>query len=81
MNKIDLIIDALDLATETSDFERINILYKQALAAARELKALAQPEREWVGLHLDDMPETYAGDKSFLNIARWAEAKLKEKNA
>lgn len=35
---------------------------------------------EWVGLTLDDMPETYAGDKSFLNIARWAEAKLKEKN-
>jgi hypothetical protein len=114
MNKIDLIIDALDLATETSDFERINILYKQALAAARELKALAQPEqepvgwfakswqgvyvelmpeaedaipfytappkREWVGLHLDDMPESYAGDKSFLTIAKWAEAKLKEKN-
>jgi hypothetical protein len=38
------------------------------------------PRKEWVGLHLDDMPETYAGDKSFLNIARWAEAKLKEKN-
>jgi hypothetical protein len=37
-------------------------------------------KREWVGLHLDDIPETYAGDKSFLNIARWAEAKLKEKN-
>jgi len=40
----------------------------------------APPKREWVGLHLDDIPETYAGDKSFLNIARWAEAKLKEKN-
>jgi hypothetical protein len=40
MNKIDLIIDALDLATETSEFERINTLYKQALTAARELKAL-----------------------------------------
>jgi hypothetical protein len=40
----------------------------------------APPQREWVGLHLDDIPETYAGDKSFLNIARWAEAKLKEKN-
>ena len=43
-------------------------------------KELAQPEREWVGLTLDDIPESYAGDKSFLNIARWAEAKLKEKN-
>ena len=40
----------------------------------------APPKREWVGLHLDDMPESYAGDKSFLNIAKWAEAKLKEKN-
>ena len=38
------------------------------------------PRKEWVGLTLDDMPETYAGDKSFLNIAKWAEAKLKEKN-
>ena len=43
--------------------------------------ALKPPKREWVGLTLDDMPETYAGDKSFLNIAKWAEAKLKEKNS
>jgi len=40
----------------------------------------APPKQPWVGLHLDDIPETYAGDKSFLNIAKWAEAKLKEKN-
>jgi hypothetical protein len=40
----------------------------------------APPKREWVGLHLDDIPETYAGDKSFLNIARWAEARLRSKN-
>ena len=40
MNKLDTIIDALDLATETSEFERINTLYKQALAAARELREL-----------------------------------------
>lgn len=40
MNKIDTIIGALELATETSEFERINTLYKQALAAAHELKAL-----------------------------------------
>lgn len=37
-------------------------------------------KREWVGLHLDDMPETYVGDKSFLHGAKWAEVKLKEKN-
>ena len=40
MNKIDLIIDALELAIETSEFERVNSVYRQALAAARELKAL-----------------------------------------
>jgi hypothetical protein len=36
--------------------------------------------KPWVGLHLNDMPETYAGDKSFLEGAKWAEVKLKEKN-
>ena len=36
--------------------------------------------RPWVGLTDDDIPESYAGDKSFLNIAKWADAKLKEKN-
>ena len=40
MNKIDLIIDALELAIETSEFERVNSVYRQALAAARELQAL-----------------------------------------
>ena len=40
MNRLDLIIDALDLATETSENERINTIYKQALAAARQLQAL-----------------------------------------
>jgi len=37
-------------------------------------------QRKWVGLHLDDIPETFVGDWSFLEGARWAEAKLKEKN-
>ena len=63
MNKIDLIIDALELATETSEFESINTLYKQALAAARELKALkpvAFIENHKAGQNLswsqDDLP-------------------------
>jgi len=38
------------------------------------------PLREWIGLHLDDIPETFVGDWSFLEGAKWAEAKLKEKN-
>ena len=41
----------------------------------------ALPKREWVGLHLDDMPEEHLVDRSFLRGARWAEAKLQEKNS
>jgi len=40
----------------------------------------APPKRKWVGLTWDDMPERYAGDRSFLHGAKWAEAKLKGKN-
>jgi hypothetical protein len=40
----------------------------------------APPKRKWVGLTWDDMPEEYAGDRSFLDGAKWAEAKLKGKN-
>jgi len=36
--------------------------------------------RPWIGLTWEDMPEEYAGDSNFLSGARWAEAKLKEKN-
>jgi hypothetical protein len=38
------------------------------------------PRKEWVGLHWDDMPEEYAGNRSFLDGANWAESRLKEKN-
>ena len=38
MDKIDLIIDALEMAIETSEFERVNSVYRQALVAARELR-------------------------------------------
>ena len=38
-------------------------------------------ELPWVGLNWDDLPEIYVGDKAFLHGAKWAEAKLKEKNA
>ena len=43
MNRLDLIIDALERATELWLTEPIG---KQALAAARELKELAQPEQK-----------------------------------
>ena len=38
------------------------------------------PKRPWVGLTWEDMPEEHAGDSNFLSGARWAEAKLKERN-
>lgn len=37
-------------------------------------------KRAWVGLNWDDLPEIYVGDKAFMHGAKWAEAKLKEKN-
>jgi len=36
--------------------------------------------KPWVGLTWEDMPEEHAGDNSFLSGARWAEARLKERN-
>jgi hypothetical protein len=38
------------------------------------------PKREWVGLNWDEIPEIYMDDKAFEHGARWAEAKLKERN-
>ena len=37
-------------------------------------------ELPWVGLTWDDLPETAVGDVGFMQGAKWAEAKLKEKN-
>ena len=38
------------------------------------------PQRTWVKLNLNDVPEIYADDIAFLNGAKWANAKLKELN-
>ena len=38
------------------------------------------PKRPWIGLNWDDLPEDHVGDKAFLQGAKWAEAKLREKN-
>jgi len=37
-------------------------------------------KKPWQGLTWKDMPEKYAGDSNFLAGARWAEARLKERN-
>ena len=41
---------------------------------------LEKAQRPWVGLTWDDLPETAVGDVGFMQGAKWAEAKLKEKN-
>jgi hypothetical protein len=38
------------------------------------------PKREWVGLNWDDIPDVFVGDIAFMQGAKWALAKLKEKN-
>ena len=43
----------------------------------RAVNAMVKP---WVGLNWDDLPEIYVGDTAFMHGAKWAEAKLKEKN-
>jgi hypothetical protein len=40
----------------------------------------APPRKEWVELNLDDIPDVFVGDISFCQGAKWAQAKLKEKN-
>lgn len=42
-------------------------------------EALAQ-QCPWIWLNWDDLPEDHVGDKAFLQGAKWAEAKLREKN-
>jgi len=38
------------------------------------------PQREWVGLIHDEVPEKYKSDSIFIEGWLWAESKLKEKN-
>jgi len=40
-----------------------------------------QPQREWVGLTDEDMKDPRTHNFDFIHGARWAEAKLKERNA
>jgi flagellar biosynthesis/type III secretory pathway protein FliH len=39
-----------------------------------------QPQREWVGMIHDEVPEKYKSDSIFIEGWLWAESKLKEKN-
>lgn len=44
-------------------------------------KRAVSETHKWVGLNWDDLPEIYVGDIAFLHGAKWAEAKLREKNS
>jgi len=52
-------------------------LFKDELEA---LWNLAQANRKWVGLTDEDMKDHRTHNFDFIHGARWAEAKLKEKN-
>jgi hypothetical protein len=45
-----------------------------------ERKYIEPPRKEWVGLNWDDIPDVFVGDIAFMQGAKWALAKLKEKN-
>lgn len=55
------------------------ILRKKPMQSSVD-KAVNGMTRQWVGLTWDDLPETAVGDVAFMQGAKWAEAKLKEKN-
>ena len=39
-----------------------------------------EAHKEWVELNWDDIPDVFVGDIAFMQGAKWALAKLKEKN-
>ena len=67
--------------SEEDEFRRIEAEALRLWAAQTDedddTQVYAKP---WQGLTWEDMPEEYAGDSNFLAGARWAEAKLRERN-
>ena len=45
------------------------------------IAATSPPTKPWVGLNWDDIPDVFVGDIAFMQGAKWAQAKLKEKNS
>jgi len=67
--------------TEEDEFKRIEAEALRLWAAQTDDDDDTQIyKKPWQGLSWEDMPEEYAGDSNFLAGARWAEARLKEKN-
>ena len=77
--------------SEEDEFKRIEAEAKRRAAVFKEIMYWMGTNmnedddtqvytKPWVGLTWEDMPEEYAGDSNFLSGARWAEARLKERN-
>ena len=65
--------------SEDDEFKRIEAEAKRR-AAEDEDDDTQVYKKLWVGLNWEDMPEEYVGNRSFLSGARWAAARLKERN-
>jgi len=78
MDKIDLIIYVLEgyFDDRPLGLDKMH----EALAAARELKALAQPEREWVGLTDDEIKKIMQRWRNGYIDIKDVEQLLKDKN-
>jgi hypothetical protein len=66
--------------TEEDEFRRIEAEAKRRAAQTDDDDDTQVYAKPWQGLTWEDMPEEYAGDSNFLSGARWAEARLKERN-
>ena len=72
-------LDFIDDGFEVKDFVVTKPKYIGAGYNVRPLYT-APPRKEWVGLNWDDIPDVFVGDIAFMQGAKWALAKLKEKN-
>jgi len=66
--------------SEEDEFRRIEREALRLWAAQTDDDDTQVYAKPWQGLSWEDMPEEYAGDSNFPSGARWAEARLKERN-
>jgi hypothetical protein len=63
------------------DFHEALRLGKEALAKQEQGSTTCDKPVAWeLGLNWSDLPEEWVGNPAFMEGAKWAEAKLKEKN-
>jgi len=63
-----------------NDFERVGVDWISYVPDVGTKLYTTPQQRTWVGLNWGDLPEEWVGNLFFKQGARWAEAKLKEKN-